>query len=96
MILSTFEIHREILYALFKKEVVTTNMFVAMFFEKLRAIKECDAISFYKYEKLNKELLDECLALYITPMIYGWEIKRTLVDNGSNINVCSHMFLIQL
>ena len=41
---------------------------------------------FYKYEKINKELLDEFLALYIIPMIDGWEIKRTLVDDGSIVN----------
>lgn len=71
-------------------------MFVAMFSEKLRAIKDYDDISFYKSEKINKYFLDECLALYIKPMIYGWEIKRTLVDNRSTVNVCSHKFFIQL
>lgn len=29
-------------------------------------------------------------------MIDGWEIKRTLVDNGLVVNVCSHKFLVQL
>lgn len=71
-LISTSETHREILYVLFKKDRVPTNMFVAIFLKKLKSIKECDAISFCKYEKLNKELLDECLAFYITPMIYGW------------------------
>jgi len=28
-------------------------------------------------------------------MIDGCEIKRTLVDNGLAVNVCSHKFLIQ-
>ena len=95
-LISISEIHREILYALFKKEIVLTNMFAAIFSEKLRCIKECDAITFYRYEKLRKELLDECINLYITPMIDGWEIKRTLVYNGSTINVCCHKFLLQL
>lgn len=95
-IIFTSEIHREILYALLKMEIVPTNMSVAMLSKKLRDIKECDAISFYKFEKLNKEFIDKCLALYITPMINGWYIKRTLVDNGSTINACSHKVLIQL
>jgi len=95
-LISTSKTHREILYALLKKEVVPTNMSSTMFSKKLIAIKECDVISFYKYEKLNKDFLDECLALYIIPMIDGWEIKRTLVDNGLVVNVCSHKFLIEL
>ena len=53
-----------------------------MFFDKLRAIQECDAISFYKYKKLNKEILEECLDLYITPLIDRSKIKRAMVDNG--------------
>jgi len=71
----TSETHREILYALFKKEIVPTNMSAGMFSKKIKSIKECDAISFYKSKKLSKELLDECSTLYITPMIDGWEIK---------------------
>jgi len=95
-LISTYATHREILYALFKMETIPANMSATMFFDKLKAIQECDAISFYKSEKFNKELLDECLALYITPLIDGWEIKRTIVDNGLAVNVCSHRFLIQL
>lgn len=41
-------------------------------------------------------MFDEYLTLYITPMIEGWEIKWTLVDNGSIINVCSHKLLNQI
>ena len=67
-----------------------------MFSKKLRSLKECDAISLYRFENLSKELLVECLTLYITPMIEGWEIKIALVDNGSTINVCSHKCLTQL
>lgn len=51
---------------------------------------------FYKYEKLNQELLDECSTLCITPMVDGWEVKRIMVDNGSVVNVCSNHFLTQL
>jgi len=57
-------------------------MSATMFFDKLRAIQECDAISFYKYKKLNKEILEECLDLYITPLIDRSKIKRAMVDNG--------------
>lgn len=67
-----------------------------MFLEKLKPLKEVDIISFYKSKKLKKELLDECLVLYITPMIEGWEIKRTLVDNGSAFIMCSQKLLNQL
>lgn len=95
-LISIYEIHREILYTLLKKDVVSTNISDVIFFEKLNPIQECDVISFYKYEKLKKELLDECLALYIKPMIDGWEIKRIFIDNGSTVNVCSHKFLVQL
>jgi len=95
-LISTSKTHKDLLYALFKKEIVPTKMYVAMFSKKLRSIKECDAISFYRYEKFSKELLVECLALYITPMIDGWEIKTTSIDNGSAINVCSHKVFIQL
>jgi len=71
-------------------------MILAIFFKNLRSIKECDGIKFYKSKKLSREILVECLSLYITPMIEGWKIKRTLVDNGLAINACSHNFLIQL
>ena len=71
-------------------------MYVAMLFEKLRPIKEYDAIFFYKFEKQKKKLFDECLDLYITLMIDWWEIKITSIDNGLVINICSHNFLIQL
>lgn len=70
-LISTFETHRKILYALFKKEIVLTNMLATIFFEKLGSIKECDATSFYRSKNLSKKLLDECIALYITPMIHG-------------------------
>ena len=63
-----------------------------MFQKKLRSIKECDVISFYRSEKLSKEILAKCLAFYITPMIEGWKLKITLVDNGSTVNVCSINF----
>lgn len=68
-IISTSETHREILYSLFKKEICSTNMFATIFFEKLKYIKECDGILFYRSKKLSREILAECLALYITPMI---------------------------
>jgi len=95
-LISTYEIHREILYVLFKKEIIPTNMSTSKFLEKIKSIKECDAISFYRSEKLSKEILTKYLALYIILMIKGWKIKITLVENGSTINVCSHKFLIQL
>jgi len=57
-LISTSEAHREILYALFKKEVVPTNISVAMFSEKLKAIKECDAIYFFTN---MKRLIKSCL-----------------------------------
>ena len=44
-------------------------MFATIFFEKLKYIKECDGILFYRSKKLSREILAECLALYITPMI---------------------------
>lgn len=80
--ISTSEIYREILYTLFKKEKIATNISTTMFSKKLRYIKECNAISFYISDKLSKELLDECLTLYITHMIDGWDIKKILVENG--------------
>ena len=76
--------------------MVPTNIWATTFFEKLQTLRECDAISFYKFEKLNQDLLDECLALYITPMVDGWQVKRIMVDNGSIVNVCSNHFLTQL
>jgi len=92
----TSQVHRDILYALFKNETVPINISATMFSEKIRTIKECDIISFYQFEKLNKELLDECSTLYVTPVVDGWEVKRIMVDNGSTINVFSNHFLIQL
>jgi len=94
-LISISKTHKEILHALFKKETIPTNMSAAMFSKKVKD-KECDVISFYKYEKLSKNMLDECLALYITSMVDGWDIKRTMMDNGSTINVCSHKCLTQL
>ena len=38
----------------------------------------------------------ECLALYVTPMIHGWEIKWVMVDIYSVVNVCSRNILQQL
>lgn len=92
----TSQAHREVLYALFKKEVIPNDISIAIFFEKIKPLEECDAILFYKYEKLKKEILHECLALYIIPMINGWEIERTSVSNGSIVKVCSNNFLAQL
>ena len=95
-LISTSQVHRDILYDLFMNETIPNNILAAMFSEKIRTIKECDAISFYKYGKLNQELLYECFTLYITPMVDGWEVKCTIVDNGSTVNVCSNHFLMQL
>ena len=91
-LISTSQVYRDVLYALFKNETIPTNILTSIFCEKLKTIKECDAISFYKSKKLDQELLHEYLALYITPMVDGWEVKRTMVDNGSTINVCSNLF----
>lgn len=84
------------MYALFKKYIVPNNILAIIFSQKLKPLEECDAISFYKYEKLKNELLDECLALYITLMVEGCELKLTLVDNGFVINIYFHEFLNQL
>lgn len=67
-----------------------------MFSKKLKSIKECDVVSFYRSEKLTKEIRVECLALYITSMIEGSKIKIIMVENGSTVNVCSHKVLTQL
>ena len=70
-LISTLTTHKDVLYALFKNEIVPTNISTTNFFKKFRTIKECDAISFYKYEKLTQALLEECSTLYIIPMVYG-------------------------
>lgn len=95
-LISTLKVHRDILYALFKNENIPTNISATMFSKKIRTIKECDVIYFYKSEKLNQDLLDECSTLYITPMVDGCEVKMIMVDNGSTVNVCSNIFLTQL
>lgn len=81
---------------MFKKKVVSNNIYAAIFLEKLKPLEEWDTISFYKSKKLRKELLDECLPLYIMPMVDGWEIKVTLVDNGSIANIYSNKILTQI
>lgn len=53
-LISTYETNKEVLYALFKKETIHTNMSATIFSEKLRSIKECDIIYFYRSEKLSK------------------------------------------
>lgn len=83
-------------YALFKNKIISTNILAATFFDKRRTIRKGNIISFYKSKKLNQEMLDECLDLYITLMVGGWEVKRTMVDNGSTIKMCSNNFLSQL
>jgi len=93
-LISTSKKHKEILYALFKNKTFPTNITGTIFLKNLSSIKECDRITFYRSEKLSKETLTECVALYITPMIEGWKIKRTMVDNGSVVNICSHKFFI--
>ena len=95
-LIATFHAHREVLYALFKNEIIPTNILATTFFKKLRTLREGDTISFHKSEKLNRELLNECFTLYITPMLDGWEVKRTMVDNGSTVNMCFNYFLTQL
>ena len=70
-LISTSQAHKEVLCALLKNENIPTNILVATFSRKLRTIRKGDTISFYKFEKLNQEMLDEYLALYITPMVYG-------------------------
>lgn len=64
--------------------------------KKLQTIRESDTISFHKSEILNQELLNECASLYIAPMVDELEVKRTIVDNVSAMNVCSNYFLTQL
>lgn len=54
MIFYTSQVHMDILYVFFKNETIATNILVAMFSKKIRTIKECDAIYFYKYENLNQ------------------------------------------
>lgn len=61
----------EVLYELVKKEKVPINIYTILVYEKIQSIKYCDAISFCKSKKLNKELIFECLTLYMIPMIYG-------------------------
>lgn len=68
-LIDTSHAHREVLYALFKNEIVPTNISATTFSEKLQTIRGGDVISFYKSKMLNLELLDEYSALYITPMI---------------------------
>lgn len=70
-LISTSKTHQEIQYVMFKKEIIPTNVCVAIFSKKLQSIEECDAITFYKSDKFSKEILIECLSLYITPMIDG-------------------------
>ena len=41
-------------------------------------------------------MLEECLALYITPMVDGWKVKITMVYSGLVFNVCSNHFLTEL
>ena len=95
-LISTSQAHRDVLYDLFKNEIVPTNILVATFFEKLQNIRKSDIISFFKSKQLSLELLEECSALYIIPLVDEWEVKRIMVDNGSTINVCSKWFLSQL
>ena len=68
-LISTSQAHREVLYALFKNKIIPTKILASIFFEKFKTIMGNDTISFYKSEKLNQEMLDECLALYIIPMV---------------------------
>lgn len=88
-LISTLEKYREILYELFKKEKFPTNIFAASFYDKIQSLQESDIITFFNYGKLDKKVIFECLVLFITPMIHGWEIKRAMVDGGSIVNVCS-------
>ena len=70
-LISTLQAHRDVLYNFFKNETISTNILATIFFEKLQSIRESEAISFYKYDKLTQELLEGYLALYITPMVDG-------------------------
>lgn len=88
-LISTYEVHREVLYDLFKKETIPKNIFATIFSEKLQSIKDCDAISFFRLDKLSKEIIVECLTHFITSMIHDLEIKRAMVDLGSVVNISS-------
>ena len=95
-LISTSQAHREVLYALLKNETIPTKILASIFSKKLRTIREGDTISFYKFEMLNQELLEECSTLYITHMVEEYKVKSTMVDNGCAMNVCSNYFLAQL
>lgn len=95
-LISTSKKHIEVLYDLFKKETVLNNISTTIFSQKIQSIKDYDTNSFFRFEKLRKELIAECLALFITPMIHELEIKRAMVDLGSVFKVYSQKFLQQL
>lgn len=95
-LIATSHTHREVLYGLLKNKTIPTNILAITFSKILNTIRRSDTIFFYKSQILTQEFLEECSALYITPMVEEWEVKRTMVDNGSTVNVCSNYFLAQL
>lgn len=59
----------KILYDMIKKENVPSNSSIIAFSKKIQSLQNCHAITFDDKVFPKKEIVDEYLALFITPMI---------------------------